>query len=181
MSLAIPKEVRQDLAPILDNAILDSRCEITLEVSPDLAAHIAMHRLFQCTGLHISLNDAEYEGVAHSVVDLALPHFLFYNVCQHIEKMKLDLTKPMPENVVTISDLKDECYSTLLSYRLPGRKTAVIKFVGDMTLGELYVAGKQYTEKKAQAAMRESYIDSIIGAMVRAGAGEETTVYSAID
>lgn len=177
MSLAIPKGVRVELGPILDNAILDSRCEITLEVDPDLAADIAMKRLFQAPGLYIKA----YEGVAHSVINLALPHFLFYNVCQRVEKMKLDLRKPLPENVVTISDLKDECYSTLLSYRMPGRKTAVIKFVGDMTLRELYVAGKQYTEKKAHAAVRESYIDSIIGAMVRAGAGEETTVYSAID
>lgn len=176
---AAPKEVRKALRPMIDNALLDSRNDETLEIDLQAATEKLRSRIFSNVEVRITIL-GEAGSLAPYIHDLGVPHFLFQKVCDRAEYLKLDLATRSPEGLETLGDIKDECYAELLSYRLKGRRTAVTKFVGDMTLWEMREVALQYNQKKAAASKRETFAHAIVAKLEEAGADEDTTISAAI-
>lgn len=178
-SMSVPRVVRQELWPMIEDAILDSRSEDTLEISVEAATQLLRRRIFANTEVRIVVL-GESDSLAPFIHDLAVPYFFGYQIGHRIEDLKLDLATKFDEEITELHDLKDDCYSQLLSYRVKGRRTAVIKFVGDMALWEIREVARQFNQKKIAAGKRETYASSIVEKLEQAGADEDTTVSAAI-
>lgn len=177
--MAIPKDVRGILGPMMDNAILDSRTNDTEEINAELAGQLLMERIFTNTRIRIQIFGGDENSIAGDVHELAVPLFCKYHVNHYIDShLKIDLTRE--EGIGDLRELKEDQYGRVLSYRVKGRRHAVIKFVGDMALWEIREVARQFNKRKNAAGKREAFADSIIEQMEAAGAGEDTTIAAAI-
>lgn len=178
-SMGIPKVVRDALWPMIEDAILDSRDDETLEISVERAGELLRRRIFSSAEVRIAVL-GDPNSIAPFIHDVAVPHFLSYQVSQRVEHMKLDLVARSEEGLNELGDLEGDCYTEVLSYRKQGRRTAVIKFVGDMTLTEVREVARQFNNKRIAAGKRETFADSLVARLEEAGAGENTTISAAI-
>lgn len=178
-SMSVPKVVRKELFPMIEDAILDSRDEETKEISVEGATALLRKRIFASAEVRIVvLGDSG--SLAPFIHDLAVPYFFGYQIVHRIEELKLDPRTKVDQEIKSLKDLEGDCYTQLLSYRVKGRRAAVIKFVGDMALWEFREVARQYNQKKIAAGKRETYASSIVYKLEEAGVDEDTTVSTAI-
>lgn len=187
--MGIPKEVRGRFNEECRNALLDTRNDEHLSLSPSRASLLLKQRIlggvqvrlsFQVTPDPLTKKALFSEDDLFSLSDAAWNHLVAVRVQQAAQEMKADLAKDVDEQEDPLESLRDHCYAEIISYKVEGEGT-VFKFIGDASLGELEIAARQYAEKKNRARKRETRCTAIIRRMKQRGATDETTVAQALE
>lgn len=185
--LGVPNEIRPRLYFAAYEAVMNTSDEETGAVDTHAATMQLKHNIL--SGVHTRMSftiapnaitgevDFEEEDL-WTLSDCAWDAFFATQVQTAVQRMKMDLTKQLPEGVDALEDVRHSCYHELVSYTSDEGK--VIKFIGRASLDELKAAAQQFAEKRQRAGQRENRLVALIDVMESKGASGETTVVEAL-